>query len=49
MLALSEVRDRLTGTGFEIIAGSPEAFDERVRRDYEFYGKVARDAGIKPE
>jgi len=49
VLALSEVRDRLTGTGFEIIAGSPEAFDERVRRDYEFYGKVARDAGIKPE
>ena len=49
VLALPEIRQRLTDTGFEIVASSPEAFDERIRHDYEFYGKVARDAGIKPQ
>jgi len=49
VLALPEVRQRLVDTGFEVVASSPEAFDERIRHDIELYGKVARDAGIKPE
>ena len=49
VLALPEIRQRLTDTGFEVVASSPEAFDERIGRDVEFYGKVAKDAGIKPE
>ncbi len=49
VLAQPDVRQRLTETGFEIVAGSADAFDERIRRDLEFYGKVAKDAGIKPE
>ena len=49
VLALPEVRQRLTDTGFEIVASSPEAFDERIRHDHEIYGNVAKDAGIKPE
>lgn len=49
VLALPEVRQRLTDTGFEIVASSPEAFAERIRHDYEIYGNVAKDAGIKPE
>jgi hypothetical protein len=38
-----------SATGFEIVASSPEAFDERIRHDYAIYGNVAKDAGIKPE
>lgn len=49
VLALPEIRQRLTATGFEIVASSPEAFGERIRHDYEFYGKVAKEAGIKPQ
>lgn len=49
VLALPEIRQRLVDTGFEIVASSPEAFDERIRHDYKFYGKVAKEAGIKPQ
>ena len=49
VLALPEIRERLTNTGFELVASSPEAFDERVRSDLELYGKVAKEAGIKPQ
>lgn len=49
VLASPEVRQRLTNTGFEIVASSPEAFGERIKNDHEFYGKVAKDAGIKLE
>lgn len=49
VLASPEVRQRLTNTGFEIVASSPEAFGERIRNDHGFYGKVAKDAGIKLE
>ena len=49
VLALPEIHQRLADTGFEIVASSPEAFEERIRRDYAFYGKVAKDAGIKPQ
>ena len=49
VLALPEIRQRLNDTGFEIVASSPEAFEERIRADLDLYGKVAREAGIKPE
>ncbi|OGA04851.1 MAG: hypothetical protein A3H35_09985 [Betaproteobacteria bacterium RIFCSPLOWO2_02_FULL_62_17] len=49
VLALPEIRQRLTDTGFELVASTPEAFDERVRSDLELYGRVAKDAGIKPQ
>lgn len=49
VLAIPEIRQRLTDTGFGIVASSPEAFGERIRHDFEFYGKVAKEAGIKPQ
>ncbi len=49
VLALPEVHQRLSDTGFEVVSSSPEAFEERIGRDVELYGKVAREAGIKPE
>ncbi len=49
VLALPEIRQRLIDTGFEPVASSPEAFDERIRTELGLYGKVAKDAGIKPQ
>lgn len=49
VLALPEISQRLTNTGFEIVASSPESFGERIRHDHELYGKVAKEAGIKPQ
>lgn len=49
VLALPEVRQRMNELGFDAVGGSPQAFGERIRSDYDFYGKVAKNAGIKPE
>jgi len=48
-LALPEVRARLVETGFEIVGGGPEVFEDRLRRDQELFGRILRDAGVKPE
>jgi tripartite-type tricarboxylate transporter receptor subunit TctC len=49
VLAQSDVRQRMTETGFEIVAGSADAFEERLRRDQELFGRILREAGVKPE
>lgn len=49
VLAQPNIRQRLTETGFEVVAGSVEAFDDVLRRDSAKYGKVLKEAGIKPE
>jgi tripartite-type tricarboxylate transporter receptor subunit TctC len=43
------VRERLLTSGLEIAGGSPEEFDDILRRDFEKYGKVLRAAGVNPE
>jgi tripartite-type tricarboxylate transporter receptor subunit TctC len=48
-LALPDVRARLTETGFEIVGGGPEVFEDRLRRDQELFGRILRDAGVKPQ
>lgn len=42
-----DVREKLDTYGLEILAESPEFFAERIRRDFEKWGKVARDIGFK--
>jgi tripartite-type tricarboxylate transporter receptor subunit TctC len=49
VLAQSDVRQRLTETGFDIVGGSVEAFEEFVRRESAKYARVLKEAGIKPE
>jgi tripartite-type tricarboxylate transporter receptor subunit TctC len=45
-----ELRDRFNAQGVELVASeSPEQFAEFFRQQFERYGKVVRDAGIKPE
>ena len=47
-MALPEVRERLITLGFEPIANSPEAFSAQVKADIARWGKVIREANIKP-
>jgi tripartite-type tricarboxylate transporter receptor subunit TctC len=47
-MALPDVRERLIALGFEPIANSPEAFGAQVKADIARWGKVIRDANIKP-
>jgi len=49
VLAQPDVRQRLVETGFEVLGGSPEAFEQRLRQDQETFGRILREAGVKPE
>jgi len=48
-LAKPEVRERLSNTGVDVVAGTPEQFGTNIRREVERVGKVFRAAGIKEE
>jgi tripartite-type tricarboxylate transporter receptor subunit TctC len=47
-LMLPDVREKLTAFGLEVHTESPEYFTDVVRRDFEKWGKLARDIGFKP-
>ena len=47
VLATPEVRKRLSDIGLETIGSNPAEFAATVQKDYEKWGKVIRDAGIK--
>ena len=44
-----EIRKQVTDTGSEVAADTPEEFAAFVRAEEAKWGKVIRDAGIKPE
>ena len=45
-----EVRDKLHGSGsLEPLITTPEEFAALIRRDYEKYGKLTRDVGVKAD
>lgn len=48
-LALPDVKERMLGLGAEIVASTPQEFRELIRTGIPKWGKVMRDAGIKPE
>ncbi|MBI2226097.1 MAG: tripartite tricarboxylate transporter substrate binding protein [Betaproteobacteria bacterium] len=43
------MRDRLAADGAEPLRSTPEAMAKRVRDEIETWGRIAREAGIKPE
>ncbi len=47
VLATPEVRKRLADIGLETVGSSPAEFAVTVQKDYDKWGKVIRDAGIK--
>ena len=48
-VALPDVQKRLDDLGFQIVANSPDEFAARIKTEMEKWGKVIRDAKIKPE
>jgi len=49
ILALPDIRQRVTDLGFDVIASTPEQFAAQVRFEIERWGKVIKAAGIKAE
>ncbi len=49
VLAEDEVREFIQRGNLELVGGTSEVFAERIKRDFEFYGRVARDANIEPQ
>ena len=47
ILALPDVRERIAGQGFDVIASTPEQFAAQIKVEVEKWGKVIRSAGIK--
>jgi tripartite-type tricarboxylate transporter receptor subunit TctC len=47
ILKAPDVSQRLVGLGFDLVAGTPQQFDELVRVEHAKWGKVIRDANIK--
>ncbi len=48
VLAIPEVKERATALGFEPVGSRPEEFAATIKSDGMKWGKVIRDAGIKP-
>ena len=49
VLQLSDVKERLSNLGADPAPTTPEEFDAQVRAEVAKFGKIVRDAGIKPE
>ena len=49
ILALPDVRDKLTGLGFELVGGTPDEFGALIRSDIARVGKVLKQAEIRAE
>jgi tripartite-type tricarboxylate transporter receptor subunit TctC len=49
VMALPDIRQRVTDLGFDVIASTPEAFAVQVKAEIERWGKVITSAGIKAE
>jgi tripartite-type tricarboxylate transporter receptor subunit TctC len=49
VLALPDVKERVSVLGFEAVGNTPEEFSGIIKSDGEKWGKVIRDAGIKAQ
>ena len=49
VMALPDIRQRVTDLGFDVIASTPEAFAAQVKAEIDRWGKVIKSAGIKAE
>ena len=48
-MALADTRERLAAMGGEPASATPEQATEFLRNEYERWGRVIRDGGIKGE
>ena len=49
VLALPDVKERISVLGFETVGNTPEEFADQIKSDAVKWGKVIRDAGIKAQ
>jgi tripartite-type tricarboxylate transporter receptor subunit TctC len=49
IMALPDIKERLTTLGYDTVASTPEEFDTRIRAEIETWGKVIRAGNIKPQ
>ncbi len=49
VLAQSDIKDRIVGLGFDIIASTPEQFAAQIKQEVAKWEKVVKGAGIKVE
>ncbi|MGZ5095886.1 MAG: tripartite tricarboxylate transporter substrate-binding protein, partial [Burkholderiales bacterium] len=49
LLAQPDVKERVAGLGFDIVANTPEQFAAQIKTEIEKWGKVIRAAGIKAD
>ena len=49
LLAQPDVKERVAGLGFDIVASTPEQFAAQIKTEIEKWGKVIRAAGIKAD
>ena len=49
ILAQPDVRERIVGLGFDMIASTPEQFAAQIKVEVEKWGKVIRSAGMKAD
>jgi tripartite-type tricarboxylate transporter receptor subunit TctC len=49
VLAIPDVRTRLTELGVDIVASTPQEFGTYVRSEMTRYARIIKDASIKPE
>jgi tripartite-type tricarboxylate transporter receptor subunit TctC len=47
ILAMQEVKDRLTGAGIDAAGGTPEDFGRFIRAEFDKWGPVVKAAGVK--
>ena len=48
-LAQSDVKDKITKSGFDVVASSPEELTATMKSEMDRMGKVLRQAGVRPE
>jgi tripartite-type tricarboxylate transporter receptor subunit TctC len=49
ILVTTEIRDLWASQGMEVVVNTPEQFAQRIRADYEKYGRIVKAVGIQPE
>lgn len=49
VLARAEIKERIGGMGFDILASSPDALASQIRAEVAKWSKVVKDAGIQVE